>query len=235
MRHKRVPAVSARRVGGLAGVLFLPLLVAAPEPRLKLETPAAEQVRQFYVDSTASFRAWLFLVGLGYAAFLVFLAVLRSELAAPESGVLGALVLVSGALTAGFSVLATAVNAVPALDLIRADTDPVQAQSWARFAGEAYDTIVEAGTFWRGVLLAAVAVAVLQYGRMPRWLGWLAAILAFGALVGPAIGWFEWQLEPVGFVLGYGSFILFHVWVLLTSAVLILRPSALVATATATR
>ncbi len=59
-----------------------------------------------------------------------------------------------------------------------------------------------------------------------RSLGWTAAALALGALVGPALGWFESPVQPLGFVLGYGSFVAFHFWVLVTSIVLILRAGA---------
>jgi len=77
-------------------------------------------------------------------------------------------------------------------------------------------------TFWRGVLLAAVAVVVLRYGALPRWLGWIAGALAIGSLIG-SVGFLESPIEPVMTVLGFGSHIGFYFWVLLASIVLTVR------------
>jgi hypothetical protein len=50
----------------------------------------------------------------------------------------------------------------------------------------------------------------------------MAAVLAFGALIG-AVTFVESALAPLMVVLGYGSYVLFHVWVFLASIVLAVR------------
>jgi hypothetical protein len=216
---------SPRRLAAASGILFFALVMAAPEPRPTGDPPSPLDIKRFYLENEQSFRLSLLLVGLGYALFLVFMAVASARLRTVErgDGTLSALAMASGALVAGFYVLGTALEAVPGLELVTPRTDPAQAETWRLFASESFDTLVEVSTFWRGVMLAAVSLVVLRYGGLPRWLGWTAAALAFGALVGPALGWFESPVQPVGFVLGYGSFIAFHFWVLLTSIVLTLR------------
>lgn len=210
------------RLAPATGVLFFALVMAAPEPRPAGEPPSPTAIKQFYLENEQSFRLSLLLVGLAYAFFLVFLIVLTTNLRRAEGGdrTLSALAVASGALVAGFHVLGTVFEAVPGLEIVTPRTDPAQAETFRLFATESFDTLVEVSTFWRGVMLAAVALIVLRYGGLPRWLGWTAAALAFGALVGPALGWFESPVQPVGFVLGYGSFIAFHFWVLVTSIVL---------------
>jgi hypothetical protein len=65
-----------------------------------------------------------------------------------------------------------------------------------------------------GVMLAAVAIVTLKTGALPRWLGWLAAVAAPLLLVN---GMFlDAEFGP--------AFLLFLLWVLLTSVVLTVRP-----------
>ena len=133
---------------------------------------------------------------------------------------LSALAVGSGFLVAGFHVLGTTLWAAPALKL--AERDSAQVATWSLFGNASQDALVEVATFWRGVLLAAVAVVVLRYGALPRWLGWIAVALAIGSLIG-SIGFLESPIEPVMTVLGVGSHIGFYFWVLLASIVLTTR------------
>ena len=65
------------------------------------------------------------------------------------------------------------------------------------------------------VLLASTAIASFQTQAIPRWLGWTAAVLAVAFLVTSPM------VVPVGFV-----FLMFLLWVLATSVILILRLGA---------
>lgn len=211
------------RLAAATGVLFFALLMLAPEPNLGIESPSAEALKQFYLSNQQSFRASFLLTGLAYAFFLCFLAILRTELRRAEGGDgrLSALAVGSGFLVAGFHVLGTTLWAAPALQLT-ADRDSAQVGTSALFGNASQDALVEVASFWRGVLLAAVAVVVLRYGALPRWLGWIAAALAIGSLIGP-IGFLESPIEPLMTVLGFGSHIGFYFWVLLASIVLTIR------------
>lgn len=222
MKRLFAPATATSRLAAFTGVLFFALVLVAPEPNVGAERPSATQVKQFYLENQQSFRVSLLLVGLAYAFFLCFLAVLRSELRRAEggSGTLSSLTMGSGLLLAGFYVLGNALHVVPAV--VRADTDPAHAEIWRIFGEEAYDTLVEASTFWVAVMMAAVSLVVLRQGGLPRWLGWSAAVIGAAALVGP-IGFLESPVEPVMKVLGFGSKIAFVLWILLASIALTIR------------
>lgn len=222
MKRLLAPATATNRLAAFTGVLFVALVLVAPEPNVGAERPSAEQVKQFYLDNQQSFRASLLLVGLAYAFFLCFLAVLRSELRRAEgaNGTLSSLAMGSGLLLAGFYVLGNALHVVPAV--VTADTDPAQAETWRVFGEESFDTLVEASTFWVGVMMAAVSLGVLRHGGLPRWLGWSAAVIGAAALVGP-IGFVESPVQPVMEALGFGSKIAFVFWILVASIALTVR------------
>lgn len=64
-----------------------------------------------------------------------------------------------------------------------------------------------------GIMMAAVAAVTLQYGGLPRWLGWMAAVISPLLLVNSMF-----LDSPDG-----PAFLLFMVWTLLASSVLTLR------------
>lgn len=68
------------------------------------------------------------------------------------------------------------------------------------------------------VLLAAFAIVAIRSGTLPRWLGWIAAVLAVvflaGGLAGSADLGSEWAGLPM---------LLYPIWVVATSVVLIRR------------
>jgi len=223
MKRPHIVENARGRLAAATGVFFFALVMLAPEPNLGIETPSAEAVKQFYLSNQQSFRASFLLTGLAYAFFLSFLATLRTELRKAEGGDgrLSGLAVGAGLLVAGFHVLGVTLWAAPALDLT-ADRDSAQVGAWALFGNASQDALVEVATFWRGVLLAAVAVVVLRYGALPRWLGWIAAALAIGSLIG-SVAFLESPIEPLMTVLGFGSYIGFYFWVLLASIVLTVR------------
>jgi len=76
-----------------------------------------------------------------------------------------------------------------------------------------------------GIMMAAVAAVTLRFGGLPRWLGWMAAVLSPLLLVN---GMFLDSADAP-------AFLLFMLWTLLASIVLSLRrrPAAAIATASA--
>jgi hypothetical protein len=222
MKRRHVSAAAIGRLAALSGVFFVAISMAAPDPNIGIESPSVEEVKDFYLDNAQSFSVAFLLGGLAYAFFLVFLMILRSQLRRAEGGdgTLAALALGAGVLVAGFQVLGTSLWAAPGLELT-SRSDPAEVEA-AAVLGASSNALVEIATFWRGLLLAAVALVVLRYAAMPRWLGWMAAALAFGALIG-AVSFVESALAPVMVVLGFGSYVLFHVWVFLASIVLAVR------------
>ena len=66
------------------------------------------------------------------------------------------------------------------------------------------------------ILSAASAVVAIRFGALPRWLGWMSAVVAVALLVDG----FAWTIytRNVG-----AYFILFYLWTVITSIVLIWR------------
>lgn len=72
-------------------------------------------------------------------------------------------------------------------------------------------------------MLLGATVAILTTRALPRWLGWLAAATAVLQLIALA-GVFQTTIEGVVGIAAFIGFLLFLVWVLATSVVLLLRP-----------
>lgn len=213
--------VSARRLAALAGILFFVLQIAAPDPNMGSESPSAATVQRFYEANEGALGLAFVMSGLAGASFLVFITALRDEAFARGATGGGAVDLIMGAaiLIAGFQLAATALWVAPALTT---GADPAVVGTWGVIASASRNLLVEATTFWRGLLLGAVALVALRHAVLPRWLGWTAGALAAAALLGP-IGFVESPITPVGTMLGFGSYIAFHFWVLLAGVSLAWR------------
>jgi hypothetical protein len=223
MKRRHVSAAAISRLAAFSGVIFVVLSMAAPDPNIGIERPSAADVKDFYLENQHSFSIAFLICGLAYAFFLVFLTILRTKLGRAEGGdrTITALAVGAGLLVAGFQVLGTSFWAAPGLALT-GDSNAAQVEAAALIAASS-NAVIEVATFWRGLLLGAVALVVLKYGALPRWLGWTAAVLAVCALVG-AISFVASPLAPVMVVLGFGAYVGFHLWVLLASIVLTVRP-----------
>jgi hypothetical protein len=68
------------------------------------------------------------------------------------------------------------------------------------------------------VLLAAFAIVAMRSGALPRWLGWIAAVISVAFIAGGMAGSANLKSEWSGLPM-----ILFTVWVIATSIVLIRR------------
>lgn len=64
-------------------------------------------------------------------------------------------------------------------------------------------------------LLLAAGVVSIQYGALPRWLGWFSLVVAISLLISRAV----WAASGLAFT----GYVLFWVWLLITSVVLIRR------------
>ena len=72
------------------------------------------------------------------------------------------------------------------------------------------------------VLLATFAIVTVQSGALPRWLGWIAAVIAVAFIGGGIAGSADLESEWAGLPM-----LLFMLWVLAASVVLILRAGEL--------
>jgi hypothetical protein len=67
-------------------------------------------------------------------------------------------------------------------------------------------------------MLTATAILAIQWGALPRWLGWAAAVIALALLAGTAGAAFDPLPDWAG-----GAFMLFLLWTVVTSVVLFRR------------
>lgn len=216
------PGVS---MAALSGVLFFALFLASSffEPTgLHVSSASAERVRDFYAERQRSIHIMLILVGLAHAAFVWFLAVLVTHLRRTETspGGLSWLAFGSGLLAAGFYTVGATLLALPAES--PTEWDPATVRTLALAGSASLNLLVEMSTFWRGLLMGAVSILIFKHRALPVWLAWVGAALAVAAFVG-SVGFVESPISDVMVALGFGSFVVFPLWVLLISIALFIR------------
>jgi hypothetical protein len=188
------------------GLIFVALVilgfVVGGEPPDPTEEPVREIV-DFYQENDTEQWISLGLIGLAMFTFLAFTAYLRSLLRRAEAtdGSVSALLYVGAAIFAtGVGIDATiSITLTEAADDIQPDATQALAALWHNdFVPIALGVLV-----W----LLTLAVSILRYGALPKWLGWLALLLVVVAFT------------PIGFVSFVGS----GVFVIILSIVLIVR------------
>jgi hypothetical protein len=188
---------SLERTGAACGIVYVVLLMVGPS----IGGPT----------STVGFSLEI----LGFLFFLFFLGSLWSALHRAEGG--------SGWLSAtafGAGLMAVTIkiaSAAPVLAARYRAADGLDPQL-ARTLQDINDASFFLTFFPLAVLLVVFAIVAIRSGALPRWLGWIAAVLSAAFLAGGMAGSadlaFEWAGLPM---------ILFTVWVIATSVVLIRR------------
>jgi len=200
----------------LAGLVFLVLAVVGNA--LQGSTPALHgdsgAVADFYNDKATAiaFGMMLSLISVFFLAW--FLAALGRHLRISEGagGWISPLAGGGGVATLALLAAGFALNAAGAL---RARESGIAPDVAAVFYDSNLALTGLAASVAMAVLLAATAVITLQFGDLPRWFGWVSAVLAVLGIV-----------TPVSFVLS----LLFPLWVGVAAVLLVRKP----ATATAT-
>jgi hypothetical protein len=212
-------------IAAIAGLLFVVLVLGSffTPGTPASDTPIEDIAAQLQVDLPGH-QLSLFLGFLGDVAFLVFVAGVWSRLRrweGPAGMFSGLFVLAAVAATA---VLMVSEGLYLALAQYGAAADPdLGALQSLTILNEWVGAAVVpafAATF------IGAATAILTTRALPQWLGWLAALIALLLLV--SLGG-VFQTDPRGGVIeiaGFGGFLLFLVWVLATSIVLLLRRGA---------
>jgi hypothetical protein len=203
------------RVGGGAGIVFVvlvwayvlwaPLFVSTPEP--PFDGPANDWLAYARATRSVNFVAAP-LITVALFAFLLFAVSLSIKLRPRDEGpnVPSTLVLLMAGLMIGLIMAATGVGLAGSFRV--AD---LNAASASLLYG------LDNGLFvmtWLAIggLLAAAGVGGLTYRTLPRWLSWPAPFIGVGFVVAAAL--------PLTFV-WFAPYVLFYVWVLATSVVLI--------------
>lgn len=210
-------------VGALSGVGFVALVLLSPEPRGPGEYAAAESIARFYAVNAQAFITTLLVSGLAYLLFVVFQASLAAHLRGPdgEARQPAAVATAAALLIATFQVIGTALWAAPAL-VATPGHDPGQIADLALLGSASQEVLVVTATFWRALLLAAVAFAVLRHRALFHWFGWLTGVLAVTSLLAP-LAWAVMEKNEMISILGFASHLAFYPWVLVASMALALR------------
>ncbi|MGH2748048.1 MAG: hypothetical protein ACRDKB_09015 [Actinomycetota bacterium] len=191
-------------MAALTGVVFVVLLVVSFI--VSGETPEADassqEIISFYSENEAEITVSSILFGLGAVFFLFFNGTLRSVLRSAEggTGTLSAVVYAGGVVaTVGMLIFA-------GLGFTLGDTagelEPAAAQALNALSSDFFLPL--AGGI--ATFLFAAGLVTIRTGALPRWLGWVAIVLAIV------------EFSPIGFFV----FLATLLWVLVVSILLVL-------------
>ena len=178
------------KLAPLSGLAFLVLVIAGGlyggQPPSEKGIKSAEELAAAYVAQADKLLVAVFVMGLGLVFLVYFGSVLKTALdsGSAATGCLsrvafaGVIVFVAGAAT-DFTLIIAMVEAA------KDKVDPLAIQALSIYF---HNDFVP---FAVGLLLlmSASAISILKYGGAPKWLGWLAALIAVVGLI-PPIGWF---------------------------------------------
>jgi len=210
------------RSGAIAGFVSVLLMISGvvfvASLNLPYESPAVVLLSEIE-GKRESLGAGVFLFALAGVVFLWFLGTLHGVLRRAERGTgsLSSVAFEAGSLWAFLWILYAAM-VTSSFELIGEFYNDPQAAKAA--LGIGWNVLVGPIVFLLPiVLLAATAVLSIRAQALPRWLGWTSAALAGVLVVGSALG-----AAFGGLALATG--VLFQLWVLVTSGVLLrARPS----------
>jgi len=185
------------------------------------ETATAPQIIDFFAQHAPTLAVGVSIGLISSGVFLVFLSSLHNRLQQAEGpgGWLSGVTYAGGLLTVGLFLAGLAMMVVPLL--VELDRAPdVVVQSWYALSTVGNEAIGDVTTITRAMLIGAASLVMLRSHYFPRWLGWIGSFIALLSLVA--------SLFPLGIgVVGlfwFVAFLLFPLWVLLTSIVLLRRP-----------
>jgi hypothetical protein len=197
------------KLAPLSGLAFLALVIGGglyggePPPEKGLKSP--EELAAAFVSQGDKLMVAVFLMGVGLVFLLYFGSVLKTALDSgpAETSCLsrvafaGIIVFVAGAAT-DFTLIVAMVEAA------KAKVDPVSIQALSIYFQNDFIP------FAVGILAltSASALSILKHGGAPKWLGWLAALIAITSLI-PPIGFFAFPATGA--------------WILLASVALFLQ------------
>jgi len=201
--------------GGIIGVVLfvVAIFIVGEPPRTNAD---AALVADFFQDNRDQVLWALFLQGLGVVAVIWFIGALGAAMRDAGEGRLAAVMGIAFAITVSIAGTAALVRGSLAFSIAE-DADSGIAQSLFQLSGymDNASNVIAAGVY------LAVAGAVVRTGLINIWWGWVSGLIGLWAIVG-ATAWNRdgiWSPDEAGLV----SFIVFLVWVLVTSILLTMR------------
>jgi hypothetical protein len=169
----------------LAGVLAVPFWVAGVIfVSTKAKGSKGPEILASYQQHSDGILVGALLWSIGVLLFIWFLVSLRSHLLAAEGGDgrLANLAYGGGLVASAIALLIPAVDEVGALN--KDDIDASGASVLHHFS----DAFFVATEYALPILFFATAIVALRYAALPKWVGWLSALVGVVLLIGP-IGW----------------------------------------------
>jgi hypothetical protein len=191
----------------LSGVLFFVILLVGFLV-LGEEPPDAndpvQDIVNFYIDKDSEIYAGVILEGLAAAALIFFAGSLRKTLRAAEGeGGTLSLVAFAGLLTVAVGFAFDATISLALVESADNGTDPQVMQTLSAIFENDFVPFAVGSL----VFVLALGISILRHGAFPKWLGWVAIVLA---VVGPT---------PIGFATAIGAALL----VVITSVMMSLK------------
>lgn len=198
--------MSANRLGALTGVAFVVVLIAsfviAGEPP-NVKDDSTQDIVNFYTDNDTQIWIGVSLSMLAAVLLVLFGGYLRKVFRAAE----GEGHMLSAVVLAGATILATgaAIDATINVSLVETvdDVDPVAVQTLSALWNNDFVPMALGGM----IITFASGLSILRHGALPKWLGWVAIVLAVATIT------------PAGFI----GFIGTGLWILVVSIVLAMR------------
>src|SRR5688500_11322305 len=169
-------------IAPLTGVAFLVLAIASValgggEPPDPTEEPV-EEIVEFYVDNEGAIWVSALLQTLAAAALVFFAGYLRKVLRAAE----GPGHMLSAVVLAGATILATglAIDATLNVTLVETveDIEPAAVQAVAALWHNDFLPLALGGFLF----LLSAGISIVRHGLLPKWLGWIAIVIAVAAV-----------------------------------------------------
>ncbi|HEX6314055.1 MAG TPA: DUF4386 family protein [Gemmatimonadaceae bacterium] len=172
------------RMSGVAGLLFV--ITSFVAAAINVQPPQydrdAATIAAWFAENGQQYRVGHFVAGLAFLVFYVpFFAGLCERLRAAEGTPA-----IWSRVTWGGAILSPAAGTTSGAFIVGAallDKVPPDAARFA-VAGHFYAFVVSGAL--SGIATAGAAVVILRTGVLPRWLGWAAASIAVGAILGSA-------------------------------------------------
>ena len=215
---------SWERYGLAAGIVFVVLVVIAaliggspPKP-----SDSVAKVFSFFRDNQDALKVGSYLNGLAAVAFLWFLGSLWAQMRRAEGTAsrVSVVALIGGIGALGMAFVANSVSAYLALYVgtLGATTKSLYLLAVVFLAFS---------SFFVAVFTSATSVTILRYGFVERWMGWAGEVIAALWLIA---GFGVADDNTTIFTVGFVAFLLWAIWLLVLSVLLLTRESAAAAT-----
>ena len=214
------------RTGAATGIVFVVLFLIAfaldlhdfPDPGLV----RADEIVMFIEAHRSRLGLVAILYAVSWTAFLWFMGSLRSGLAVVEpSRRLSSIAFGAGIVIVALSLVMSGLRAEIVLADFTTEVDAAVTARWTLY--DASGGLFAITPFPRAVILGSASLAILRFGGLPRWLGWVGLVSALVNLTGGFDYLAPANVSYTGHPLA--DLISFVLWVLLASGALVWSPS----------